>query len=647
MNSITDEQRAIQYDLDRLRQESGMEEDFANHQAINLMTIRIFRFLCEDQEWLDRVPAADGSNLMHSDVWRTTYNWFKMWLSRCHLQRVSRPKLRQVFDHAAADLRLEKATHYLSLIDAETKHSPDMAPFRKLYDQQAAALAGRSENQMVPLLEPDCEILAELMLAESGFEKALRGTHVEDVLLEKRFDRDQLNDGSHPDPLLEIRRIHDVERDGWWIRQLRQHGFRRPWRQLYLIIDDGIGQQYTQAMNDVADLFQDRRHVDREHENEEPRVPRMQRALDVQPMALSAMRDRNCAAMCGRHDDEEDGIEADFGEGDIAIFQSCGQHWIHGTCAFRAWDVHGQNNFSFPCPLCRADAGRLSDKLELDIEEDNYNVGFDPEVDQEYAFRMIQENLHDDFTLLERQHEFPAAARRKALREQRRLLAYADEQDRYYDNVLAGWDTNPQNPTMRRPVHPHLRGHHHSHWYHLYGFEQDDYPPRYPEAHWHEQAIQMIENGERLADIPEHFLIAWRQWMDREGFEQMVGVADMLAQEVGGGGNMEDFAADEAAYAAEHNANDEDEEEDGEGGDQAEGGDQEMGDAGEGDGGGNGDDVDGQGRLQNAFARWRKVDAREAPVGGRVSGKSAAAEVRAVRAMRRSPRLKRMVAARG
>jgi len=642
MSARTDDQVAIQRVLNRLRTTGGLEEEFENHHAVRSATIRIFRFLCEDQEWLDRVPAADGSNLEDYSVWMETYKWFKQWLSVCHYQTVRRGQLAMVHNDAAANLRLEMATHYLALIEGETKQAPVMQPFRKLYDQQSAALAAQWGNDPVPLMEADCEILGELMIAESIFEDALCGTHVEDVLLEKRFDRDQLDDGLRQNPLHEIRCIHECEREGWWIRQLRQHGFRRPWKQLYLVFEDGLNQEYAEHVANVANLFRD---------------PRVERALDVQPIALSAMRDKNCAVMCGKHDDDEKDISADFGQGDTVMLQSCGQHWIHATCAFQAWDVLGQNKFSFPCPMCREDPGRLSSKLELDTEEDNFNVGFDPEKEQEDAFALIQEHLLDDYSLLERQHEFPAPARRKALREQRRLLDYAAEQDHYYYDILANWNTNPQNRNLRRPVHPCLREHHDADNFHLYDFDQDDDPPRYKETHWHDEALNLLNDGLHMSELPANLLRALRQWMERGGYAELGEVGDLLLDELNEVAFMEEAAgheagvadadaafldAQEAAFAVEHGAGDED---GGAGRISAEPPRLELPDLEMPDAGDEEDDW-GMGAIQNAFARWRKVDPGNGTVGRRTSGRRGAVEVRAVRAVRRSPRLKRMVAAR-
>ena len=629
--ATTDDQVAIQRHLDALQTTPGLQQTFHLNKTVNRAIIRIFRFLCEDQEWLDRVPEADGSNLADSTVWMDTYSWFREWLSMCHYRNVHRGQLAASFNDATALAMLEWRTHYLGLIEAETKRSPDMQPFRRLYDQHAAVLARGEAPRLVSAMEADCNILALLICAETSVEDYLRGTHVEDVLLEKRFDRDQLDDGSGDDPLYEIRRIHDFEREGWWIRQLRQHGFRRPWQQLHLVLDDGIGQGYAQAISNAAALF---------------RNPRIQRALDVQPIALSAIRDKSCAVMCGKHDDDDAGTSADFGAGDIAMLQFCGQHWIHTTCAFRTWDALGQNNFSFPCPMCRGDAGRLNTKLQLDTEEDNYNAGFDPEVEQANAFGMIQATLFEDFTLLERQHEFDPPVRAKALREQDRLLKEADEQDRYYDGIIANWHTNPQNQNLRMPVHPRRREIHFQSNFLLYDFDDDDDPPNYEEAHYQERALDMISDGVRPDELPEHLQTAWRQWMDHAGFEEMIRTAEEIADDMGPE-ILNDLLDQRRRLSDIPEEDEEEEEDDGDGaqngggdGNQPEPEDEDMPDAGDGDG-----DNDGMQGIQNAFARWRKVDAVKATVGRQMSGKPGAAEVRVVKRARRSPRMKRIVGA--
>lgn len=145
--------------------------------------------------------------------------------------------------------------------------------------------------------------------------------------------------------------------------------------------------------------------------------------------------------------------------------------------------------------MCRKDPSRLDSKLDLDIEEDNFNIGFDPEKEQEDAFMLIQETLIDDYSMLERQNEFLASMRCKALQEQRQLLKYTAKQDRYYNNILANWNHNPQNQILRRPEHLRLRKRHNTSYFRLYDFNQDNDPPRYEEAHWHEQALSLMDDG--------------------------------------------------------------------------------------------------------------------------------------------------------
>lgn len=635
-------QTGIERKLELLQRVPERQEDYQNHQDLNTAIISIFRFLCEGQEWLDRVPTADGSNLRFSAAFTGTYNWFREWLSLCHRETVFRWELGEPMTDAERDARLERNTYSLANIEPETRRNLDMQPFRRLYNQHASVLAAWGVNVQEPVsrMDQDCELLANLILAEDTFEHGLSGTHVEDVLLEKRFDLAQLQADRRTvrlgtDPLDEIYRIQDCERDGWWIRQLRQHGFRRPWKQLYLVRDDSICQKDTQAIQRVAAYFQPRRRPGATGNGPADfEKNRIERALDVQPIALSALKDEGCAVGCGRHDDDEAGTSADFGAHDIVMLQFCGQHWIHADCAFQAWDVLGQNKFSFPCPLCRQDAGRLSDKLDIDREEGNFNVGFDPEQDQKDAFMTVQFTFDDDLTLLERQHELPRLIRVKALREQQQLLEYADEQDLYYTNLIANWQPNPQNPPHLRskPVHPEHRKKHEDKFHHLYDFEDDDDPPLIAAAHWHEDAIEMMQSGVRSDELPPNLEGALQQWVENG---RAVDIIDYLA-------------ALEARNQARADEDPQQEGDDGNGEaqpepveDQPEPADQDMPDALDvaGDGG---DDVhDGFGGIQNAFARWKKVDAVKGTVGKQAERGSRAGGVPVVKAVRRSPRLER------
>ncbi len=117
-------------------------------------------------------------------------------------------------NNAAANLRLKTATHYFALIEGVIKQTPVLQPFQKLYDQQSAALVAQQGTNAVPQMKDDYEILTQLMIAESLSEDTLCDTHVEDVLLEKQFDQDQLNDGLWQDSLFDIRRIHECKQEG-------------------------------------------------------------------------------------------------------------------------------------------------------------------------------------------------------------------------------------------------------------------------------------------------------------------------------------------------------------------------------------------------------------------------------------------------
>jgi len=99
------------------------------------------------------------------------------------------------------------------------------------------------------------------------------------------------------------------------------------------------------------------------------------------------------------------------------------------------------------------------------------------------------------------------------LREQHRLFDYAAEQGHYYYNILTNWNRIPQNLNLRRPVHPRPRKHHNGSYFRLFDFDQDDDPPRYEEAHWHEQALALLNAGVRAYELPEELLRGWRQWI--------------------------------------------------------------------------------------------------------------------------------------
>jgi len=63
------------------------------------------------------------------------------------------------------------------------------------------------------------------------------------------------------------------------------------------VFDDTLNQEYADHIVDIINLFWD---------------PHIKHTLDMQPIELSAMLDKNCAAMCGKHDNNEKDYFVDF-----------------------------------------------------------------------------------------------------------------------------------------------------------------------------------------------------------------------------------------------------------------------------------------------------------------------------------------------
>ena len=459
-----------------LLQEGEAEFEGFIHSRVHHRLLDIFRFLAEDQSFLDYAPDIDGSNI-NSTEFRRVWTWFRDWLSICHYESATRAQINGIARRAAAMDEDDRQRHPASLQDNESKTSLEMRPFRRLYEQMADLLAAWAQGRPAHQYDGESEMLRTLILAEDMFEGYISTTHVEDVLLVKRFDADRLDDPTWPadegpQPWLDdIFTVNATERTCWNIRQLRQHGYKRPWKQLYLVFDTRENQAFGEVVQKVADLLQD---------------PKIGRVVDVQPIPLSVLKDEKCAAMCGRYDDDDAGVSADFGATDVVILQQCEKHYIHNTCAFQWWDTLGQNNFSFPCPMCRMDSGSISEKLAIDQVTYGYNRGFDPAQELADAFSMVQYTLNENYIFLERQQLLPAVARRKAIREQERLLEIAEKQDQYYDDLISGWRFNPRNAGRPEPVHPRAMLTHRAEFWILYGPDQDDNPPVYPAAHFYE-----------------------------------------------------------------------------------------------------------------------------------------------------------------
>ncbi|KAI9785662.1 MAG: hypothetical protein M1835_003267 [Candelina submexicana] len=483
------------------------------------MMRNIFRFCDQRMLILDTVPNHEGSNLTQVvegtedvRVFHYAFVWFKRWLTFLHKSRIGigeRAELVWLKSRAEQLMDFEKGTYPADPIIGYHSMTDDSRWFLDLFSRFAEAL-NRLRNGGNEDLNANSQLMKELMLKEDCFEEELSRTHVEDCLLYKRVTVEQLNP-TGPGSIEDIHTINKLERDSFFFRQLRQHGFQRPWKRLYLVKDDQTTAQATAIEQINAALNEGR----------------PSRVLDIRPIAMSVVVDDTCN-LCF----------SDYKDGELIIEQHCG-HKLHQECIFMWFD--NDSRYSFPCPSCRNDPGKLSYKI-YKVNEDGERISIIPnendpgfeteEVRNEGAYTRWLMLLEYVPMFLEHQDELrvrvgaPEELRVRALRHRELIIKRYKEEDEAYERLVAtgklkamilpnGMSRMPPDPRLRTPD-PGVRL--------MVPIEDDEKPHYFLDAHLKVEAYRWLR---RHPEAAFHALVArgkplgmpssyWSIWQNEE-----------------------------------------------------------------------------------------------------------------------------------
>ncbi|KAI9713718.1 MAG: hypothetical protein M1812_006556 [Candelaria pacifica] len=506
----------------------GYEDDYLR---IFRMMKNIFRFCDKKMLILDTVPNHDGSNLTQSlagtedfRVFQYAFVWFKRWLTFLHKAKIDddeRAELGYLTARAKQLMDYEKGAYPADPILGYHTMTEDSRLFLELFRAFAEAV-NRLRNGEDEGLDANSQLMKELMLNEDLFEEKLSKTHVEDCILYKRVTVDQLN-ATGPGSIEDIYTINKLERDSFIFRQLRQHGFKRPWKRLHLVKDD-------QAIVQAATI---------ERINTLLNMQRPSVVLDIRPIGLSLIAQDTCIVCFSEYED-----------GELVIEQHCG-HKAHQECIFEWFD--SESRYSFPCPLCRNDPGPLSYKIYRANEDgertslipNDNSPGFETvDVRNERSYMLWLSFLLGHPIFLERQDEFrirsqvPQELRVRALRHRELLIKRYRDEDEAYQRGLAdgrlqalilpnGERRMPPEPRLTRRPDPGIRL--------MIPIEEDGQPHYFVEAHlkveayrWlrrrPEAAFQALVQNKTPVGMPSAYFAIWsnhEQWNTTEEEHQV------------------------------------------------------------------------------------------------------------------------------
>ncbi|KAI9875291.1 MAG: hypothetical protein M1830_008656 [Pleopsidium flavum] len=202
-------------------------------------------------------------------------------------------------------------------------------------------------------------VLAALLSKENQFERQLAWGHVEDENVNKRIwivsNTSAVKIGSvatrelkaaYRGGVLEvIRHISQDLRTVYDYRLLRDWGYGRPWKKLWLIFDTDGNAELAQAIEFLRGVFSGSK--------------RAYDLFDVHPVDKTHLSKDDMCAIC----------QCEWEDDDLVMTTWC-DHQFHAACLYECWD--NEVKFDNACPLCRQSPGQLRDRVEIHAEKVDY-----------------------------------------------------------------------------------------------------------------------------------------------------------------------------------------------------------------------------------------------------------------------------------
>ncbi|KIW10398.1 hypothetical protein PV08_11360 [Exophiala spinifera] len=204
--------------------------------------------------------------------------------------------------------------------------------------------ATRFVEKMYALVPPMTRLLVDLLLAEDAFEEAHARTHICDIKIEKRVkltvdvpmnvavmasQREQVR--FHMGLLKQHAARYSTKiRDLYAYRYLVEWGHGRPWKQMYLVVDD------TSGAGGVPKHIVDEFLIFATCTS-----PLASKMFNVRPMAFSDIDKEDICSIC----------QEEYQVNDMVIELRHCRHRMHPDCVIEFWDnLHHYDN---RCPMCR------------------------------------------------------------------------------------------------------------------------------------------------------------------------------------------------------------------------------------------------------------------------------------------------------
>ncbi|KAI9720573.1 MAG: hypothetical protein M1812_002753 [Candelaria pacifica] len=229
----------------------------------------------------------------------------------------------------------------------------------------------------------EVKLLTVLIRQEEKFENSAGIKHVEDTLIDKRIfvlsDKSaawltyayaqQLQERYLDIVLGNVAHITKSHRDIFDFRLLRDWGYGRPWKKLYLVIKTDEKPALADAIKNLTTLF-----ASSKLSND---------LLGVHPIDKVNLPEDELCVIC----------QCEFDPEEMVLNTWC-DHKFHPGCIFESWDT--EYKFDWICPLCRQSLGELRDRVEFEAEKKDFKGDANELVAEENRVEYAWKGEHPD-----------------------------------------------------------------------------------------------------------------------------------------------------------------------------------------------------------------------------------------------------------
>ncbi|KAK2754657.1 hypothetical protein FQN54_006790 [Arachnomyces sp. PD_36] len=242
------------------------------------------------------------------------------------------------------------------------------------------------EKQAWECVPPMTRLILILLAKEYEFEYLMTCSHVEDVSYDKRViiisPKESMQCGREgminltkdlgPSLRDAIAKAQRELREVYDFRLLRDWGYGRPWKKLYVLIDTVADQKITErlgyrSLGDCVKEFRAHLHSSRKAYD----------LFDFHPLDLADHDKEESCTIC----------LSEF-ESNGCIMELRCSHRFHPTCIMEYWD--SEHRYDYLCPNCRNPGPTLSDRVQFKAEKKDNDI---PDSDRETLNRILRAEI--------------------------------------------------------------------------------------------------------------------------------------------------------------------------------------------------------------------------------------------------------------